>query len=116
MSTVLPHYQLRYFAQSVISENLLSAFKFGDTFINAYRLAITNDSRFLGMKIDDVREEFEITILMHQRGSEVDWNPPMEIVLQDGDELLVVTERTNMKDLIQADTGPWTPVDTSDEK
>ena len=104
------------FVQSVISENLLSSFKFGDTFINAYRLAITRESRFLGMKIDDVRSEFEITVLMHQRGANVDWNPPMDIVLKDGDDLLVVTEHTNMKDLIQADTGPWKPVKPEDLK
>lgn len=93
------------FAQSVLSENLLSSFQFGNTLLNAYQLPIHDTSAFIGMKIDDVREAYETTILMHQRGNNVDWNPPPDIVLQSNDKLLIMTESHNVKNLLQAERG-----------
>lgn len=93
------------FAQSVVSENLLSSFEFGGTFINAYQLVVNEHSNFIGMKIDDVRANYETTILMHQRGENVDWNPPTDIVLASGDKLLLVTESDNVKELLAAEKG-----------
>ncbi|HMO19978.1 MAG TPA: TrkA family potassium uptake protein [Candidatus Melainabacteria bacterium] len=88
------------FAQSVVSENLLSSFQFGSTLVNAYQMIIKADSKFAGMKIDDVRKEYEITVLMHDRQGSVDWNPPTEIILSEGDKLLIVTEADGVKDLL----------------
>ncbi|MEZ4545271.1 MAG: TrkA family potassium uptake protein [Cyanobacteriota/Melainabacteria group bacterium] len=88
------------FAQSVVSENLLSSFQFGSTLVNAYQIVIDEDSRFAGMKIDDVRKEYEITVLMHDRQGSVDWNPPTDIILTLGDKLLIVTEADGVKDLL----------------
>lgn len=93
------------FAQSVVSENLLSSFQFGNTLLNAYQLPVHDSSAFIGMKIDDVRAAYETTILMHQRGDSVDWNPPPDIVLSAGDRLLIMTESHNVKALLDAERG-----------
>lgn len=91
------------FAQSVVSENLLSSFQFGSTLINAYQMVIDKSSNFVGLKIDDVRSRYETTVLMHQRGDCVDWNPPTDIELAPDDKLLIVTESDNIKNLLAAE-------------
>lgn len=91
------------FAQSVLSENLLSSFEFGGTLINAYQMIIDSGSNFAGMKIDDIRSTYETTVLMHDRSGNVDWNPPTDVVLEVGDKLLVVTESENVKTLLEAE-------------
>ena len=52
------------------------------------------------MKIDDVRKEYEITVLMHDRQGSVDWNPPTDIIHTLGDKILIVTEADGVKDLL----------------
>ena len=93
------------FAQSSVSENLLSSFQFGNTLINAYQMVIDPGSNFNGMTIDNIRSKFETTVLMHERDKKVDWNPSTEIVLNEGDKLLVMTESDNVKNLLEAERG-----------
>lgn len=89
------------FAQSALSENILAAFEFGNTTVNAFQLMI-EDQGFAGMMIDDLRNKFEVTVLMHERNQLVDWNPPPATVLQKGDKLLLLTDNVNVHELFRA--------------
>lgn len=85
------------FAQAALSSNLLASFEFGGTVVNAFQLTVEEKSPLKDMQIDKVRESYEVTVLMHQRDNNVDWNPPPSIVLQKGDRLLIMTDNKNIQ-------------------
>ncbi len=93
------------FAQAALSDNILSSFEFGGTVINAFQMIIDETSSFIDIRINDVRSDYEVTVLMHERDGQVDWNPAPEIVLKAGDKLLIMAERENIKGLLQAERG-----------
>ena len=88
------------FAQAALSSNLLASFEFAGTVVNAFQLVIEGQSPLLGMNIDKVRCDYEVTVLMHQRAESVDWNPPPVTVLQAGDRILIVTDNKNIQTFI----------------
>jgi len=90
------------FAQAALSSNLLASFEFAGTVINAFQLNIEDNSPLKSMQIDRVRGDYEVTVLMHQRGSSVDWNPAPATVLQTGDKVLIVTDNKNIQTFISA--------------
>ncbi len=89
------------FAQSALSENILASFEFGNTTVNAFQLIIDEEHGFSGMIIDNLRHKFEVTVLMHERNSHIDWNPPPDTVLQKGDKILLLTDNVNVQELFR---------------
>ncbi|MBX9693954.1 MAG: TrkA family potassium uptake protein, partial [Cyanobacteria bacterium] len=93
------------FAQAALSENILSSFEFGGTVINAFQLIIDSTSSFINIRIDDVRRDYEVTVLMHERDGHVDWNPAPDILLKADDKLLIMADREHIKGLLDAERG-----------
>jgi Trk K+ transport system NAD-binding subunit len=92
------------FAQSALSGNILASFEFGDTLVNAFQMVVASDSAVLGMTVDNVRAKFEVTVLMHQRNGQVDWNPPPDTKLNLGDKLLIITDNKSVHELLGSET------------
>ena len=93
------------FAQAALSANILASFEFGGSVVNAFQLTLETDSHLVGMTIDQLREKFEVTVTMHQRNSNVDWNPPPSVVLTAGDKLLIVADNKNLHTFVSAEQG-----------
>jgi len=93
------------FAQSALSEHLLSSFEFGGSIINALELYINPGSAFIGQKIDNLRHDYEVTILMHERVDHTDWNPPPDTILKAQDRLLVLGDRNHVRTFIEREQG-----------
>lgn len=90
------------FAQSALSESILASFEFANTTVNAFQLIVDPAHGFIGRKIDELRHQYEVTVLMHERKDHVDWNPPPDVVLQEGDRLLIVTDNQHAQTLFQS--------------
>ena len=90
------------FAQSALSENILASFEFGHTTVNAFQLVVYPGLGFVGKKIDDIRHQYEVTVLMHERKDHVDWNPPPTMVLEEGDKLLILTDNSLAQELFRS--------------
>lgn len=90
------------FAQSALSESILASFEFANTTVNAFQMIVDPAHGFIGRKIDDLRHQYEVTVLMHERKEHVDWNPPPSIVLEEGDKLLIVTDNQHAQALFQS--------------
>ncbi len=88
------------FAQAALSSNLLASFEFAGTVVNAFQLTVEDASPIKAMKIDAVRQEYEVTVLMHQKGNDVDWNPPPDTVLNPGDKVLIMADNKNIQTFI----------------
>ncbi len=88
------------FAQAALSSNILASFEFGGNVVNAFQLIIEDSSPLKNKKVDEVRALYEITVLMHQRGDEVDWNPAPEIELLTNDKLLIMADNKNIQTFI----------------
>jgi len=89
----------RLFAQAAISENIIDSFEFGGLTINAYQLTVEANSSMVGETIDDIRYKNEVTVLLHETGGELDWNPSPSKVLSVGDKLLIMTDRDGINRL-----------------
>jgi Trk K+ transport system NAD-binding subunit len=61
---------------------------------------VEDASPIKAMKIDAVRQEYEVTVLMHQKGNDVDWNPPPDTVLNPGDKVLIMADNKNIQTFI----------------
>lgn len=85
------------FAQAALSSNILASFEFAGTVINAFQLTIDAETGLSGMQIDQVRDRFEVTVLMHQRNGTLDWNPPPSTVLTIGDRILIIADNKNLQ-------------------
>jgi voltage-gated potassium channel len=93
------------FAQAALSSNILASFEFGGTVVNAFQLLVDKDTHLAGKPIDQVRSEFEVTVLMHQRNGSVDWNPPPTVVLQEGDRVLIIADNKNIQTFLSCEQG-----------
>ena len=91
------------FAQAALSSNILASFEFGGAIVNAFQLTIEPSSALLGLKIDQVRASYEVTVMMHQRNGSVDWNPPPDTVLDAGDKLLIIADNKNIQTFISVE-------------
>ncbi|MDR3614545.1 MAG: TrkA family potassium uptake protein [Candidatus Obscuribacterales bacterium] len=90
----------RLFAQAAISGDILDSFEFGGTVINAMQLMIESESPMVGHPIDDLRNEYEVTILCQEKkNGAVDWNPAPTNKLETGDKLLIMTDVEGLKRL-----------------
>lgn len=100
------------FAQAALSENILASFNFNGATVNAYQLSVDASSSFVGHKVDDIRKDYEVTVLMQQRGEEMDWNPDPEIILEQNDVLLLMAENSRMQVLLEKERGLrlWNPL------
>jgi voltage-gated potassium channel len=85
------------FAQAALSSNLLASFEFAGTVVNAFQLTLEANSPLKDLHIDKVREQFEVTILMHERNGNLDWNPPPETSLLTGDKILIMADNKNVQ-------------------
>lgn len=94
------------FAQSALSENILASFEFGNTTVNAFQFIVDEEHGFIGLKIDDLRHRYEVTILMHERNQHVDWNPPPNTILEKDDKLLLLTDNVNVRELFRSTAAP----------
>jgi voltage-gated potassium channel len=84
------------FAQAALSENILASFEFGGAVVNAFQLTVEAKSPLAQKQIDQVRQQYEVTVMMHQRNNEIDWNPPPATVLLPGDRLLLLADNKNI--------------------
>lgn len=88
------------FAQAALSGQILDSFTFGGTVINAVELTVEPNTGLVGQTVDDLREKYEVTILLQERESgSLDWNPAPGNVLAVGDKLLVMTDPDGFKRL-----------------
>lgn len=85
------------FAQAALSANLLASFEFGGAVVNAFQMTVAEKSPLKGLQIDQIRDRYEVTVLMHQRESSVDWNPPPSTLLMTGDKVLIMTDNKNIQ-------------------
>jgi Trk K+ transport system NAD-binding subunit len=93
------------FAQAALSTNILASFEFGGTVVNAFQLTVESDSPLNGLTTDQVRSNFEVTVVMHQRNGGIDWNPPPSVVLLPGDRLLIVADNKNLQTFLSCEQG-----------
>jgi Trk K+ transport system NAD-binding subunit len=88
------------FAQAALSGNILASFEFGGAVVNAFNLEIATCRQLQGLTIDAVRNQYEVTVLMHSRGSVVDWNPPPTTQLESGDQVLIMADNKNIQNFL----------------
>lgn len=88
------------FAQAALSANILASFEFGGAVVNAFQLTVEIDSPLVQLQIDQVRQRYEVTVMMHERNKNVDWNPPPSTVLSVGDKLLLMADNKNIRTFI----------------
>lgn len=88
------------FAQAAISGNILASFEFGGTVVNAFQLDVVNGHALLGKTIDEVRQKYEVTVLMHERAGALDWNPAPGTELQPGDKTLILADNKNIQNFL----------------
>ncbi|HEY9793193.1 MAG TPA: TrkA family potassium uptake protein [Candidatus Obscuribacterales bacterium] len=93
------------FAQAALSSNILASFEFGGTVVNAFQLTVDKTASLEGLEIDQVRQQFEVTVLMHQRNGSVDWNPPPSTVLASGDKVLIIADNKNIQTFLSCEQG-----------
>lgn len=87
----------RLFAQAAISGNIIDSFEFGGTIINAVQLIVEPNTIIVGQTIDDLRNNYEVTVLCHESKEGVaDWNPAPGKTLAVGDKLLIMTDREGL--------------------
>lgn len=88
------------FAQSALSGNILGSFEFAGTVVNAFQLIVDEKSPLLGLTVEDIRKDYESTVLMHQRNGSVDWNPPSTTSLAANDRLLIMSDNQHVHNLL----------------
>lgn len=88
------------FAQSALSKDILASFEFGSKLVNAYQYVVRSQCKAKGLTIDQLRNQFEVTVLMHERAGNVDWNPCPTITLTEEDKLLLLTENAQIHKLL----------------
>lgn len=93
------------FAQAALSSNILASFEFAGTVVNAFQLTIDPQSPLINKQIDQVRGQFEVTILMHERNGTVDWNPPPTQALLEGDHILIMADNKNIQTFLCTEQG-----------
>jgi Trk K+ transport system NAD-binding subunit len=79
------------FAAAAVTKNVINSFVVEGKVLNTVEMTVRAGSRLDGRTVDSLREAFEVTFLMMQVGSEVDWNPAPERRLGAGTKVLVVT-------------------------
>lgn len=90
----------RLFAQAAISGNIIDSFEFGGTIINALQLIVESNTIIVGQTVDDLRNNYEVTVLCHESKEGVaDWNPAPGTPLSVGDKLLIMTDRDGLNRL-----------------
>lgn len=87
------------FAQAAISGDIIDSFEFGGSVVNAIRVAVSPKSKLVGKDIEYVRQEYQVTVLMHERQGELQWNPPPGELISEMDKLLVMTDADGIKRL-----------------
>ena len=87
------------FAAAAVTRNVINSFVVGDRVLNTVELTVREGSALAGRTLDSLRAELEVTFLMWQGGSEVDWNPAPQQVLSGGHKLLVVTTLESLAEL-----------------
>ncbi len=93
----------RLFAQAAISGNIIDSFEFGGTIINAVQLIVEANTIVVGKTVDDLRNNYEVTVLCHESKEGVaDWNPAPSTPLLVGDKLLIMTDREGLNRLAPA--------------
>ncbi|MBX9689128.1 MAG: TrkA family potassium uptake protein [Candidatus Obscuribacterales bacterium] len=90
------------FAQAALSSNILASFEFAGTVVNAFQLTIDSKCPLSLMSIDKVRHDYEVTVMMHERKNLIDWNPPPNTVLQEGDKVLIMADNKNIQTFISS--------------
>lgn len=90
------------FAQAAISGNILASFEFGNAVVNAFQLEVTDGHALSGLTANQVRQKYEVTVLMHDRNGSVDWNPPPDIELKKGDRILIMADNKNIQNFLNA--------------
>ena len=85
------------FAQAALSDNILASFEFGGAVVNAFQVVVDNSSPLLGLTIDQVRNNYEVTVMMHQRNGTVDWNPAPNTAVNACDKLLIMADNKNIQ-------------------
>lgn len=88
------------FAQAAISNNILASFEFGGATVNAFQLEIIANHPLTNMSIDDVRHKYEVSVIMHERNGQIDWNPPPTVNLQPGDRTLIMADDKNIHNFL----------------
>ncbi|MFN8657052.1 MAG: TrkA family potassium uptake protein [Candidatus Obscuribacterales bacterium] len=84
------------FALAAMSGNILSSFEFGGQIINAIQIPIEDGGILHGLTVDDVRQRYGVTVLLHEHGGQNDWNPAAQTVLHSGTKLLAITDSRNV--------------------
>ena len=85
------------FAQAALSPSILASFEFGGKIVNAFEVIVDSTSPLAKLQIDQVRDKYEVTVMMHQRDNNIDWNPPPNTVLLPGDKLLIMADNKNFQ-------------------
>jgi Trk K+ transport system NAD-binding subunit len=87
------------FAQAAISGDIIDSFEFGGSVVNAIGVSVSPKSKLVGKDIEYVRQEFQVTVLMHERQGKLQWNPPPGELISEMDKLLVMTDADGIKRL-----------------
>ena len=93
------------FAQAALSSNILASFEFGGTVVNAFQLIIDEATHLGGMRVEEVRAKYDVTVIMHQRNGSVDWSPPPNTLLERGDKLLIMADNKNIQTFVSCEQG-----------
>jgi Trk K+ transport system NAD-binding subunit len=87
------------FAAAAVTKNVINSFVVEGKVLNTVEMTVRGGSRLDGRTVDSLREAFEVTFLMMQVGSDVDWNPAPERRLGPGTKVLVVTTLEALSEL-----------------
>lgn len=85
------------FAAAAVTRNVINSFVVEGAVLNTVELVVREGSKLAGKTIDALRSELEVTILLHQSGQDLDWNPGPDRMLHPGSKLLVVTTLESLR-------------------
>jgi len=77
------------FAQAATRSGISYAFYVGDQLLNVSELVVVAGSSLAGRTVHDLEGELDFSMILHNRGGQVDLHPGEDIVLQAGDQICV---------------------------
>lgn len=88
-----------FFAGAGMGTDVTQTFYVEDEVMNMSRLRVRPNSALVGATVGDLERDVDLSVVLHQRDSEVDLHPNPEVTLAEGDLMVVFTNLAGLAEL-----------------
>lgn len=86
-------------ASAAVEKGVLHSFYVGDKLMNVTERVIEQGSSWKGQTITEIEQQYDFTVVMHQRNGIADHHPPGSITLEENDRLVILVSLATLAKL-----------------